>query len=176
MYKKASVSVVKTGKLREYSEFLQIKESAIHGRGLFAEIDIPRGSKVIEYIGDKITKKESNLRHVRQMKKALKKGVGQVYIFNLNSRFDLDGNVTANIARLINHSCDPNCEAVQQGNRIWLYARRKITAGTELSFNYGFDVEHFNEHPCRCGTENCLGYIVSRKDRKKLINRLEALR
>ena len=86
---------------------------------------------------------------------------------------NLDGNVPWNIARLINHSCDPNCEAWITGKRIFIHALRDIHPGEELTFDYGFDIDSYEEHPCLCGRENCVGYIVSRDQWPVLRDRLK---
>jgi SET domain-containing protein len=140
-----------------------IRRSGIHGRGVFARRDIKKGEKIIEYVGDKLTKAESDKRASMRIAQSKKSGGGAVYIFVLNSRWDIDGNVSWNPARLINHSCDPNCQAYEVRGHIWIYARRAIKAGEELSYNYGFDLEHWEEHPCRCGAKQCVGHIVDRK-------------
>jgi len=75
------------------------------------------------------------------------------YIFTLDDEHDLDGNVPWNPARLLNHSCAPNCEAELDEGRIWIIALRDIRAGEELTFNYGYDLENYREHPCRCGRQ-----------------------
>jgi uncharacterized protein len=137
-----------------------VRRSSIHHRGVFARRDIPKDSKVIEYVGERITKAESDRRGQRLMKKASKTGCAAVYIFTINKKYDLDGGVSWNPARLINHSCDPNCEAIISRGRIWIYAKRDIPVGEELTFNYGFDLDTWEEHPCRCGSERCVGYIL----------------
>ena len=87
------------------------KTSRVHGSGLFAVQNIKRGSKIIEYIGDKVTKKEGDKRADKQIKQYKKnKNNGMVYIFQLNKQYDIDGAVSYNHAKLINHSCNPNCE------------------------------------------------------------------
>jgi len=126
-------------------------ESAIHGTGGFAKTDIAAGTRAIEYTGEKITKAES-LRRCES---------DNEYIFSLGEESDLDGNVPGNPARFLNHSCDPNCEAKPDGGRIWIVARRDIRAGEEITFNYGYDLEDYREHPCRCGVVDCVGYIVA---------------
>jgi len=95
-----------------------------------------------------------------------------VYIFTLSKNYDIDGNVPWNTARLINHSCDPNCEAWIEGRRIHIHALRDINAGEELTFDYGFDVGCYEDHPCRCGKPQCVGYIVSREQWPELEQRL----
>ncbi|MBP7949160.1 MAG: SET domain-containing protein-lysine N-methyltransferase [Verrucomicrobiales bacterium] len=145
-----------------------VKNSPIHGHGLYAARGIRKGERVIEYIGEKITKAESQRRGTAHFEKSKSTGEGAVYLFVLNKRYDLDGNIPANVARLMNHSCDPNCEAEVIRGRIWYLAIRDIPAGEELTLNYGFDVENWDEHPCRCGTSRCVGYIVSEDQWKQL--------
>jgi SET domain-containing protein len=132
-------------------DFLQIRTSPIHGQGLFATQRLRRGARVIEYIGEKISKAESNRRCELQ----------NWYIFSLDDESDLDGNFDWNPARFVNHSCAPNCEAEWENGRIWIKALRDIEAGEEISFNYGYDWESYKEHPCHCGAPECLGFIVA---------------
>jgi len=130
---------------------LEFRPSAIQGTGAFARGPIPRGRRVIEYVGEKITKAES-LRRCEQE---------NYFIFNLGDEFDLDGDVGWNPAKFINHSCAPNCEAELCDGRIWIVALRRIKAGEEIVFNYSYDLEDYKEHPCRCGAADCVGYIVA---------------
>lgn len=139
----------------------RVRRSAIHGDGVFAARDIRKGAKIIEYIGEKIDKAESERRAWALYEKARKDGGAAVYIFTLNDRWDLDGDVPGNDAKLINHSCDPNCEAFDYDGRIWICAKRTIREGEELTFNYGFELENWEDHPCRCGSHKCVGYIVA---------------
>ncbi len=74
---------------------------------------------------------------------------------------DLDGNVEWNPARLLNHSCVPNCEADCDGKSIWIVALRDLAAGEELTFNYGYELADYRDSPCLCGTTTCVGYIVA---------------
>ena len=122
----------------------------------------------MEYVGEMIRKKESEQRAKRQSKRARKSGGAAVYIFNLSKKWDLDGSFEWNPARLINHSCEPNCEAFTVGKRIFVYAIGEIKAGTELTFDYGFLADTYEDHPCRCGSENCIGYIVGKDHREEL--------
>lgn len=146
----------------------KLKKSKIHGSGLYATEDIPKGTRIIEYIGEKIRKKESLRRCLEWEEKARKSGEGLVYIFDLDKKWDLDGNVPDNPAKYINHSCEENCEAVNEEGRIFIYAKKSISKGQELYFDYGYSLEHFLDHPCRCGAEKCVGYIVAKSSRKKL--------
>lgn len=107
--------------------------------------------RVIEYVGEKIDKQES----VRRC------AANNQYIFALNDWEDLDGNVDWNPARFLNHSCTPNCEVEWDGRRLWIVAKRDIQAGEEITFNYGYDLVDYREYPCRCGSAECVGYIVA---------------
>jgi SET domain-containing protein len=145
-----------------------VRGSSIHNRGLFARIDIPKDAAIIEYVGEKITKAESTRRGLALEARARKTGGAAVYIFTLNSRYDLDGASPKNPARLMNHSCEPNCEAFISRGRIWLHAMRDIQQGEELTFNYGFGLDTWEDHPCRCGKPSCVGYILDKKYWKRL--------
>lgn len=144
------------------SPYIEVRGSRIHSRGVFANKDIPDGTEIIEYVGERITKREADIRGeivLSRSKKDLTKGA--VYIFELNKRYDIDGNVPWNTAGIINHSCDPNCDAVNIGGHIWICANRDIRKGEELTYNYGYGIDNWWEHPCRCGADNCVGYIVA---------------
>jgi len=133
------------------TELIQFRRSRIHGMGGYARTTIPKGTRMIEYVGKRITKAES-----------IAECNGEnVYIFTLNDEHDLDGNVEWNPARFINHSCAPNCEAEWDEERLWIVADREIQPGEELSFNYGYDLEEYLEYPCCCGASECVGYIVA---------------
>lgn len=158
---------------RAQSPYCEVRDSGIHGRGVYATTFIPKGERVIEYVGELIDKDESERRAKSQHARSLKNGDAAVYIFNLSRSYDLDGNVPWNIARLINHSCAPNCEAQSTGRRIFIHALRDIHPGEELSFDYGFDVDCYEDHPCRCGSHECVGYIVAREQWNELRKRME---
>lgn len=157
---------------RGQSEWCEVRGSDIHGRGVYAAKAIRKGQRIIEYIGELVDKRESDRRSRRQIRRAEQGGDGAVYIFTLSKRWDIDGNVPWNTARLINHSCEPNCEAWIEGRRIFIHATRDIACGEELTYDYGFDVDCFEEHPCRCGTRQCVGYIVGREQWPELRRRI----
>lgn len=158
---------------RGQSELCEVRGSGIHGRGVYATKKIAKGTQIIEYLGEYIDKEESERRAWEQVAHAEGTGDAAVYIFTLDEKWDIDGNVPWNDARLINHSCDPNCEAWIEGDEIYIYSLRAIKAGEELTFDYGFDVDCYKDHPCRCGAANCVGYIVSREQWDELKIRLE---
>ncbi len=133
------------------TDFYEVRPSLIHGMGIFALRDIPGGSYVIEYLGEQVTKSESLKR----------RKAGNFFVFVVTDKFDIDGDVDWNPARFINHCCTPNCEAQMEDERIWIIAKRDIAAGEELSFNYGYDLQDYEDHICRCGSAECLGYMVA---------------
>ena len=137
------------------------KNSIIHASGLFARSNIETGSRIIEYRGLKITKSQSDKIadvHIEANKK--EGNVGSVYIFTLNDRYDINGKVSWNLAKYINHSCDPNCETDIVRGKIWISAIKDIKKGEELSYDYGYDMHYFEDHPCRCCSKDCVGFIV----------------
>src|SRR6185436_10474454 len=118
-----------SSEMKEALGWLQARKSPIHGRGVFARRDIPAGTRLIEYVGLPISKKRSAELALKQNR----------YVFVLSGPSDLDGNVSWNPARLINHSCEPNCEANQdESGRVWISSIRPIAREEEVTFNYGY--------------------------------------
>jgi SET domain-containing protein len=119
------------------------------GLGLFTTFDIKKGDLVIEYTGEKITEAEANRR-------------GGKYLFELNDDWTIDGKGRENKARYINHSCKPNSypELDENEERIFIYAKRNIKAGEELTYNYG--KMYFNDlikvDGCKC--DHCLAKVT----------------
>ena len=156
----------------------KVKKSKVHGSGIFATKNIKKNTKIIEYIGEKITKAEGDKRSEKRIKKYLDSLTdGSVYIFELNKKYDIDGSPMYNKARYINHSCDPNCEVDIVNNRIWISSIKNIKKGDELSYDYGyeFDPEDFNDHVCKCGSKKCIGFIISSDDWKKYLNHIRKI-
>tara|TARA_Y100000768_G_scaffold94889_1_gene68990 strand:+ start:10713 stop:11204 length:492 start_codon:yes stop_codon:yes gene_type:complete len=156
----------------------KVKKSKIHGTGVFAVSNLKKNTKVIQYIGEKITKKEGDIRSEKRIKKYLHSNkTGSVYIFELNKKYDIDGSPLYNKARYINHSCDPNCEVDIVNNEIWISSIKKIKKGEELSYDYGFefDKDDFRDHTCKCGSKNCIGYIISSDDWDKYLKHIKKI-
>lgn len=163
----------KTNKAKVTSPYVSVRKSKIHGTGIYAKKDIPKGSRVIEYTGEKVTKKESDRRADLPLENnADNEELGAVYIFELTKRHDIDGYVDYNTARLINHSCDPNCESDIIKGKIWIIALRDIKKGEELSYNYNYGWEDYEDHICYCGSYRCVGFILNEDLWKKLFKRL----
>ncbi len=158
------------------SPHIAVKESSIHSIGIFAKKNILAGTRVIEYVGEKITKAESDRRaDIPLQQNKRNESYGAVYIFTLNKRHDIDGNVPYNTARFINHSCDPNCEAEVIRGHIWIIALRGIKKGEELSYNYNYGFDDYEDHTCRCGSHRCVGYILD-EDHWPRLRRRETLK
>ncbi|MDQ8186234.1 SET domain-containing protein-lysine N-methyltransferase [Pelagicoccus sp. SDUM812002] len=148
--------------------YVRTSSSAIHNHGLFAAQNIPEDDYVIQYLGELVKKKTATARANDQHDLSLVEDVGAVYIFELDDKTDIDGNFDWNIARLANHSCSPNCEAQNVDGEIWLVSLRDIKEGEEITFDYGYALEHWKDHPCLCGSDNCVGHIVRKEDWGKL--------
>jgi SET domain-containing protein len=130
---------------------LVCKPSRIEGMGLFAAAPIPKETRVIEYVGEKIDSDEMLRRCA----------AGNFYIFALGEGQYIDGKSENNLARFINHSCEPNCEIRWEGEQVWIIASRDMRAGEEVTYNYSYDLEDYRHYPCHCGSSRCAGYIVA---------------
>ena len=140
----------------------KVRKSKIDNFGLYAAKDIKKGARIIEYKGKVITRREAERNPKYDNGKA-------IYLFNLNKKYDLDGDFKFNTARLINHSCNPNCEVDIIYNEIWISSIKRIKKGDELFYNYGYPFDtDFVDHICKCGSRNCVGYILSDNDWPKL--------
>jgi len=140
----------------------KIKKSKIDNRGLYAATNIKKNTKIIEYKGKIITVKETETNQKFDNDKA-------IYLFNLNKKYDLDGDFKYNTARLINHSCNPNCEVDGIGLKLWIYAVKDIKKNEELTYDYGFSFDKdYKDFPCRCGAKKCVGFIVNSQSRWRI--------
>lgn len=157
----------KPGRVGPVNDWLELRRSPIHGLGGFARQDIPKGTKIIEYVGEKIGNREADRRYNDE---SMKKH--HTFLFILNDRTCVDAAFEGNESRFLNHSCDPNSEAVITRGHIWIEAKRAIPKGTELVYDYQFEddpkytEEDLRFYACRCGSPKCRGTIV--KTRKKL--------
>lgn len=132
---------------------MEIRESRIHHRGVYALERIPPRRKVIEYTGERISRAETKRR-----------GDGKLtYLFTLDSYWTIDGAVGGSGAEIINHSCDPNLRTVIQKGHILYMSRRLILPGEELTVDYRFS-EKCDVVRCRCGAKNCRGTINIKED------------
>ena len=141
----------------------KIKKSNIDKKGLCAAKNIKSGTKIIDYVGKIISNKEVEKNPKFDNSK-------DIYLFDLNNKVSLDGDYNWNTARLINHSCNPNCEVEGKGLKLWISAIKDIKKGEELSYDYGFSYskEDLKNFVCRCGSEKCCGYIVREPSRWRI--------
>ena len=155
-----------------------VRRSKIHSYGVFAKKNIKKDTKIIEYIGEKITKVEGDRRSSKRIKKFTNsRQSGSVYIFELDKKYDIDGFFNRNKAKFINHSCNPNCEVDIINGKIWISSIKNIKKGEELSYDYGysFDPVDFRDHVCKCGSKNCIGFIISSDEWKKYLKYLRKI-
>ena len=142
----------------------RIKKSNIDrkGHGLYAIKDIKEGTRILDYVGNIITKKQTEDSEKFDNEKP-------IYLFNLNSRYDLDGDVSWNTARLINHSCSNNCDYEGKGLKLWVIAIKDIKKNEELTYDYGFSFDKdYKQYVCKCGAKDCAGYIVREGSRWRI--------
>ena len=140
----------------------EIRKSNIQGKGVFAARRIRPGQKIVEYTGEKITNDEADRRYDEDKMKR-----HHTFLFTLDDDYCIDGDVPRNRAKLINHSCDPNCEAIIEDDRIWIYALKNIQPGVELAYDYQYErtgdniaeLEKF--YVCHCGSDKCRGSIMA---------------
>ena len=142
----------------------RIRPSPIQGRGAFATRRIPAGVRLIEYAGERLTPAEADARYPDE------DGVRHhTYLFAIDDDIVIDAAVGGNAARWINHSCDPNCDAVVENGRIWIDTIREVKPGEELAYDYAYvlDERHTPEakrrFPCHCGARRCRGTILAKK-------------
>ncbi|MEY4734475.1 MAG: hypothetical protein RLZZ464_2541 [Pseudomonadota bacterium] len=139
----------------------------MHGKGVFALQDIAEGETLIEYVGEVISWDEAQDRHPHDPNDP-----NHTFYFHVNEDKVIDALHGGNSSRWINHSCDPNCEADEQNERIFIKALRNIKAGEELNYDYGLIIDEpytkklLAEYPCWCGAKNCRGTLLSPKDRE----------
>lgn len=139
-----------------------VRSSGIHGKGVFALTRIPAHTRLIEYTGERLTEKQVDKRYAKD-------DSPHTFLFALDDGMVIDATTGGNSARWINHSCAPNCEAVDDEDRIYIETLRAIRPGEELSYNYRIELEerHTPElkrlYQCRCGARRCKGTILNAK-------------
>jgi SET domain-containing protein len=144
--------------------FFAIRNSRIHGRGAFALRRIRKNTRLIEYVGEHISHEEADRRYDDDKMKQ-----HHTFLFTLNSKVVIDATFDGNEARFINHSCDPNCEAVIEDGHIYIQSIRTIQPKEELVYDYQYeradDADESDEakYPCYCGSEKCRGTILAPK-------------
>jgi SET domain-containing protein len=146
------------------SPLVEARNSAIHGRGVYAIAPIKKGTRVLEYLGERISHGEADSRYE-------KKGDddGHTFLFIASNRTVIDAGVDGNDARFINHSCNPNCETVIENSRVFIDAIRNIKPGEELGYDYQLTWESTDDpaelalYACRCGAKKCRGTMLDKQ-------------
>lgn len=145
----------------------QVRESGVHGKGVYAIRPLRAGDTVLEYKGEIITWKEALRRHPHDPSQP-----NHTFYFHLDDGHVIDGKYKGNSAKWINHSCAPNLEAEQDGDRVFLKALRDIAVGEELFFDYGLVIDARltpklkKEYACWCGADTCRGTMLATKRRR----------
>ena len=141
-----------------------LRESPMQGIGAFARRPIPAGVRLIEYAGHRLTAAEADARYP---------DVGgerhHTFLFAIDDDVVIDAAFEGNEARFINHSCDPNCDAVIDDGRIWIETIRPVCVGDELAYDYAYVLKERHSpaakrrFPCHCGAATCRGTILAKK-------------
>ncbi len=147
----------------------ELRPSPIAGTGVFATRCILKGTRIIEYAGERISHAEANTRYDEEAMHS-----PHTVLFTVDRKTVIDAGVSGNEARFINHSCEPNCEAVKDKGRIYIEALRDIQPGDELTYDYHLEYsgryqrEWRERYACRCGAPSCKGtMLLPRPPRKK---------
>jgi SET domain-containing protein len=145
--------------------YYAVRRSGIHGKGAFALRLIKKGTRVAEYKGEIITWEEVNRRYPDDDED----GQNHTFLFEIDDDYVIDANVGGNSSRWINHSCGPNCEAVGEGNLIFIEAIKTIRPGEELGYDYNVQLTERHSpatkrrYLCHCGSRKCRGTILGKK-------------
>lgn len=145
-----------------------VRNSNVHGRGVFATRRIEKGERIIEYLGERVSHDEADRRY-----ESKEDNDSHTFLFIVDSKTVIDAGTDGNDARFFNHSCDPNCESVVEKRRVFIEALRAIEPGEEMTYDYQIyrdhdDPENIDEvFACRCGFANCRGTMLWPPEPKK---------
>ena len=146
----------------EPNPYFELRTSEIQGTGAFAIRTIRKGTRIIEYLGQRISWRTADKRYDDE-----KMSRHHTFLFTVDDKTVIDAAVNGNDARFINHSCEPNCEAINDRKRIFIEAVKTIPAGTELVYDYQYErtddhtAEDEEFYRCRCGSPKCRGTILA---------------
>ena len=156
---------------------IQVRDSNVHGRGVFATRRIEKGERIIEYLGERISHDEADRRYETKAEND-----SHTFLFIVDSRTVIDAGVGGNDARFFNHSCDPNCESVVEKRRVFIEAVRSIQPGEEMTYDYQIyreegDPANIDEvFACRCGFAQCRGTMLWPPEPKRKRSRRAAVK
>jgi hypothetical protein len=143
------------------SPLIKVRRSRVHGDGVFAVAPISKGTRIVEYLGDRVSHEEADRRYDDH-----DVNDNHTFLFIVDKRTVIDAGVGGNAARFINHQCDPNCESVIENRRVFIEAIRDIAPGQELGYDYQIgrekdDPDNVDEiYACRCGSPKCRGTML----------------
>ncbi|MEA1981470.1 MAG: SET domain-containing protein-lysine N-methyltransferase [candidate division Zixibacteria bacterium] len=153
--------------LTKGKRIIVVRNSKIHGRGVFANRIIKKGERIIEYKGEKITPDEEERRYGDVDINGNGNGDHHTFLFYIDDEITIDATLKGNSARYINHSCEPNCESIDEEGHIFIEAIKNISPGVELTYDYSFEPdeddtleEAIQNYPCRCGKKKCRKTIL----------------
>src|SRR6267154_803440 len=146
---------------------IEVRDSEVHGKGVFAARQIKKGERIIEYIGERVSHDEADRRYEEK-----DENDSHTFLFIVDSKTVIDAGTDGNEARFFNHSCDPNCESTVEKRRVYIEALRDIEAGAELTYDY--QIQREDDDPdniddvfaCRCGFAKCRGTMLWPTERK----------
>jgi SET domain-containing protein len=159
---------------------IQVKKSGVHGKGVFAARDIAKGETLIEYVGEIISAQEAEDRHPHDLTDP-----NHTFYFQVDDDKVIDALHGGNSARWINHCCSPNCKPEVMDGRVFIKAKKDISAGSELNYDYGLIIDApmtkklMAQYPCWCGSPKCRGTLLaipkksSKEQRKLTLKRLQ---
>jgi uncharacterized protein len=156
--------VIRTASVAQHAG-IEVRNSGVHGKGVFATTDLLKGETLIEYVGELLTWKKAQKRHPHNPDDP-----NHTFFFHVNDKLVIDAAVGGNDARWINHACKPNCEPDDVNGRIFIKTLKKIRAGQELFYDYGLIIEERltkklkAEYACRCGAASCRGTMLAVPD------------
>jgi SET domain-containing protein len=148
--------MAKKSKVRKRPVQIEVRASGVHGRGVYAAQFIPEGARIIEYTGERVSWESA----------PDDDDDPHTFNFGLENGDVINPEVGGNDARWINHSCDPNCETVEEDDRIFIYAVRDIQPGEELLYDYHMELDEpitesaKKKFACHCGASNCRGTMI----------------
>jgi len=147
------------------------RNSDIHGHGVYARHPIAKGQIIVEYTGELISITEAARREKVRQTQIRPGEESSDFLYILDDTHALDGRHADNIARLINHACEPNCRSDVIDGGVWIIATHQIAAGDEITFDYCYTFKDGLHHPCRCGSPHCVGFIIAKDQRWRLKKR-----
>ena len=171
--KKSTSSAGQKPNPKEPNELYEVRKSGVHGYGGFAKRDLKKGTRVTEYLGDRISHKEADARYEDH-----DENDNHTFLFIVDKRTVIDAGVGGNNARFIDHQCDPNCESTIEKGHVWIETIRDVKKGEELGYDYQIgrekeDPDNVDEvYACRCGSPKCRGTMLWPPQREQFLKAL----